>query len=149
MYFVLRMLPLPVLGFAGQVLAESSAAENVPASPALGGGVDPMAAGNLWQLTFGLLLVLGLMIGLAWLLRRTGSFQVGGGGLRILGGLSLGSRERVVLLQVGDTQLLLGVAPGHVQTLHVLEQPLDTAAAEVAGGFAAQLARIMKGGGKT
>ena len=68
-----------------------------------------------------------------------------GGGLRILGGLSMGARERVVLLQVGDTQLLVGVAPGRVQTLHVLEQPLPAAASGLqnASGFADQLGRFL------
>jgi flagellar protein FliO/FliZ len=37
----------------------------------------------------------------------------------------LGTRERAVLLQVGDQQLVVGVAPGRVQTLHVLDKPLS------------------------
>lgn len=87
---------------------------------------DPLSMSSLWQLTLGMMLVLGLILAIAWLLKRTGRFQAAaGGGLRILGGLSMGSRERVILLQVGSTQLLVGVAPGRVQTLHVLGQPLD------------------------
>ncbi|WP_455234558.1 flagellar biosynthetic protein FliO [Thiogranum longum] len=102
---------------------------------------------SLWQLTLGMLLVLGLMLGIAWLLKRTGRFQMAaGGGLRILGGLSMGARERVVLLQVGETQLLLGVAPGRVQTLHVLDEPLQSERGAATGlpGFADQLGRILK-----
>lgn len=106
---------------------------------------DPMAMASLWQLTLGMLLVLGLILGLAWLLKRSGRFQLAaGGGLRVLGGLSMGTRERVVLLQVGETQLLLGVAPGRVQTLHVLEQPLETQkSAATTPGFADQLGRLL------
>jgi flagellar protein FliO/FliZ len=108
---------------------------------------DPMAMSSLWQLTLGMLVVLGLIVVIAWLLKRSGRFQVAaGGGLRILGGLSMGARERVVLMQVGETQLLLGVAPGRVQTLHVLEQPLAAgqSANRVTGGFADQLGRMLK-----
>jgi len=117
------------------VAAEGESASSAP---------DPMAVSNLWQLTFGLLVVLGVMLGLAWLVKRSGKFQVAaGGGLKIIGGLSMGARERVVLLQVGETQLLVGVAPGQVQALHVLEQPLETRGQPVAGKFAEQLGRMM------
>ena len=106
---------------------------------------EPLAMTSLWQLTLGMVAVLGLIMGIAWLLKRSGRFQVAaGGGLRVLGGLSMGPRERVVLLQVGETQLLLGVAPGRVQTLHVLDQPLDSGKPETASGFSEQLGRILK-----
>lgn len=99
---------------------------------------------SLWQLTLGMLLVLGLILAIAWLLKRSGRFQTGaGGGLRILGGLSMGARERVVLIQAGETQLLLGVAPGRVQTLHVLDQPLQPQHVAPGSGFAEQLSRLL------
>ena len=99
---------------------------------------------SLWQMTLGMLLVLGLILAMAWLLKRSGRFQMGaGGGLRVLGGLSMGSRERVVLIQAGETQLLLGVAPGRVQTLHVLEQPLQPQRVASGPGFAEQLGRLL------
>ena len=41
--------------------------------------------------------------------------------MRIVGGLSLGMREKVILLQVGKKQLVLGVTPGRIDALHVLE----------------------------
>ena len=110
----------------------------------LGAAHEPMAMTSLWQLTLGMLLVLGLILAMAWVLKRTGRFQAAaGGGLRILGGLSMGSRERVVLIQAGDTQLLLGVAPGRVQTLHVLDKPVAVRDAAQTGGFAEQLGRML------
>ncbi len=111
---------------------------------ALSSSQDPMAMTSLWQLTLGMLLVLSLILAIAWLLKRSGRFQVGaGGGLRILGGLSMGSRERVVLIQAGETQLLLGVAPGRVQTLYVLDQPLQPQRVASGSGFAEQLGRLL------
>jgi flagellar protein FliO/FliZ len=104
--------------FAGTPVAQQS--------ELLSSAHDPLSMSSLWQLTLGMILVLGLIVAIAWLLKRSGRFQAAaGGGLRILGGLSMGSRERVVLLQVGSTQLLVGVAPGRVQTLHVLGQPVQ------------------------
>jgi flagellar protein FliO/FliZ len=91
-------------------------------------GADPLAMANLVQLTLGMLAVLLLLGGLAWLLRRSGRFTSGvHGALQILGGVSMGARERIVLLQVGKQQLLVGVAPGRIQTLHVLAEPLEVA----------------------
>ena len=105
-----------------------------------------MAAGNLLQLLFGLIVVLVAIGATAFLLRRLGRLPSGGGALRVLGGMSVGTRERAVLVQVGDQQLLLGVAPGRVQTLYVLERPVDTGtpSAGMAEGFAERLAQLMK-----
>lgn len=87
--------------------------------------VEPLAGGSMAQVALGLLFVLSLIIGMAWLLKRVGGFSVAGNGaLKILGGLSMGSRERVVLMQVGEEQILIGVSPGRIQTLHVLNKPV-------------------------
>ena len=121
----------PCLQAAEEVLPRAQAA-----------GADPLAVGNLVQLTLGLLAVLLLLGGLAWLLRRSGRFTSGvHGALQILGGVSMGTRERIVLLQVGRQQLLVGVAPGRIQTLHVLEEPIDVteSAARPRAGFAQAL----------
>jgi flagellar protein FliO/FliZ len=109
---------------------------------------EPMAATNLLQLLFGLIVVL-IAIGVtAFLLRRLGRLPQGAGALRVVAGLNLGARERAVLIQVGDKQILLGVAPGRVETLHVLERPVDSGVTPSgpAGGFAERLAQLMKGG---
>jgi len=129
---------------AGEAASPAATESARHASGSLSGSHDPLAMTSLWQLTLGMLLVLGLILGMAWLLKRSGRFQMAAGGsLRILGGLSMGSRERVVLIQAGETQLLLGVAPGRVQTLHVLDQPLQPREAPPAGGFAEQLGRLL------
>jgi flagellar protein FliO/FliZ len=153
----LRLIPWRLLMSLAVIFCQHPALAEEMQSPAVSGvdaaksnislsaAQDPMAMTSLWQLTLGLLVVLGLIIVIAWLLKRTGRFQMAaGGGLRILGGLSMGSRERVVLIQAGNTQLLLGVAPGRVQTLHVLDQPLVESAQSVsASGFADQLGRLL------
>lgn len=107
--------------------------------------IDPLGPGSLLQLSLGLLVVLAAIVGSAWLLRRYGRLQSGAdGALRIIGGLSMGPRERVVLLQVGKQQLLLGVAPGRIQTLHVLEENIIEAAPRAPSAFAERLAKITK-----
>jgi len=71
------------------------------------------------QVMLGLGLVLAVMAGCAWLLRRFGGMPRGAAGvLKVIGGSAVGQRERVVLIEVNDTWLVVGVAPGHVTALH-------------------------------
>jgi flagellar protein FliO/FliZ len=108
---------------------------------------DPNIAGNLIQTTLGLLVVLLLIGAAAWGVKRFGGLKMGAAGrLKIVGGLSLGTRERVVLLEVGDQQLVLGVAPGQIRTLHVLDTPLPAETREeTPTGFADRLQAAMTG----
>lgn len=65
-----------------------------------------------------LLLVLGLIVLSAWLLRRFGGPQLRPSArLKVLGSTALGQRERIALVEVDDQRLLLGVAPGRVSLL--------------------------------
>lgn len=87
--------------------------------------LEQASMGNLVEVTLGLLTVLGLIFAVAWIVKRYGSFNsTAGGNLKVVGGLSLGQKERVMLVQVGEKQILLGVAPGRVETLHVLDEPI-------------------------
>ena len=110
---------------------------------------EPVGAGDFLQMIFGLLLVLGIIFGMAWFIRRMGSFQqVSHGALRVLGGLSVGQRERIVLVQVGEEQLLIGLAPGQIRTLHVLDEKVSINASNVtrSNSFAERLQSALKKG---
>ena len=74
--------------------------------------------GSLWQLIFGLVIVLALMVGSLWVLKKLVAPRGGGAGLlRVVAGTAVGTRERVVIVEVGSTWLVLGVAPGRVSAL--------------------------------
>jgi len=102
---------------------------------------DPGTGASLLQALAGFLGVLAVILVLAWIMRRFGRVGFNSAGtLRVVGGLSMGARERVVLVQAGETQILLGVAPGRVQTLHVLDKPIESEARSGGeGGFADRL----------
>ena len=90
------------------------------------GTTEAVTAGSIVQMTVGLAIVLAVLIGGALLVRRLGNFPtVVDSPLKVITGLSLSPRDRLVVVQVGDKQLLLGLSPGRIQTLHVLEAPLD------------------------
>lgn len=79
----------------------------------------------LGRSVLGLIVVLALMFSLAWFVRRFGAVGTARGrAIEVLSTLPVGGRERVLLVRVGDEQVLIGVAPGRVQALHVLERPL-------------------------
>jgi len=123
-------LSVPSLASAVATVADSAA-----------GAVRTDPVESMVKVTFALGLVVAAIFAVAWLFRRMGGLAgVNSGSLRIVGGISLGGRERVVLVQVGDEQILLGVAPGRVQSLHVLAKPIDTVKPLQAGeSFAAKL----------
>ena len=80
---------------------------------------------SMFKVIGGLLLVIISIFACAWFYRRFVNMQaVSHDALKVVGGLSVSQKDRVVLLQVGEQQLLIGVSPGRIQTLHVLEKPL-------------------------
>ena len=79
---------------------------------------SPLSSANLIETGLGLVFVLAVMLSIAWLVKRFVQVPgIGKGQVQILGGVSLGAREKAVLLSVDGRRLLVGVAPGRVQTL--------------------------------
>lgn len=126
--------------------ATAAIAASAPAFAAATGAPEQvLASDRLGEVMLGLLAVVAAIVATAWIGRRVLRLQPGmDSRLRLVGGLSLGPRERIVLVQAGDTQLLVGVAPGRVQTLHVLDQPLAAVPEERAVSPAAPFARILE-----
>jgi flagellar protein FliO/FliZ len=115
---------------------------------------DPLT--GLGQILFGLVLVFGILAGCVWLLKRYSSPVRGNGLLRVLGVTAVGPREKVVLLEVGEKILMLGVTPNNVRTLHVFGHdelpiaptpatPSVNPAAAIAASFANRLSQALKG----
>lgn len=92
------------------------------ASPAMAVGASDStitSSGSPLQVMLGLGVVLVVIAGCAWLLKRMGGVYSGHAGVvRIIGGSAVGQRERIVVVEVAETWLVVGVAPGHVTVLH-------------------------------
>ncbi len=87
------------------------------------GSTDGNGKSYMLQLFSGLILVLLSIVVLAWVVKRFNRLQPSGNtSLQIIGGISMGARERVVVVQAGTTKVLLGVSPGRINMLHVLEE---------------------------
>ncbi|HRF03289.1 flagellar biosynthetic protein FliO [Accumulibacter sp.] len=85
---------------------------------------DPpgLSLATMLQTVVGLAVVIAILFLAAYFLRQfNGGRGFGSNGpMRVVGGLIIGSRERIVLVEVGDTWLVVGLVPGQIRTLHTL-----------------------------
>lgn len=161
---IAAQLGLPSLALAQQAPApEPQAAQAAPAEAAAGAQQQPAAApsparpapqmfpgpaqsapaaGSLLQTIVSLLFVLALVVGLAWFMKRFGPRAPGGAAnMRVIGALSLGGRERVMVVEVADQWIVVGAAPGRVNVLTTMPkqegvEPPAPMAAGLPSGFA-------------
>jgi flagellar protein FliO/FliZ len=106
------------------------------------------SAGGLLQVLLGLVVVLGLMAGAAWLLKRLGvAKSAAGAPVRIVGGVSVSNREKIMVVEVGDQWIVVGVAPGRVSALSTMpRQEIAPAgdAAPITNNFSAWLKQTIE-----
>ncbi|WP_210395728.1 flagellar biosynthetic protein FliO [Motiliproteus sediminis] len=109
--------------------------------------VSPVSSGSIIQVLLALLLVVAAIFVLAWLMRR---MQAGAGfatkGMKVVAMLPLSTRERVVLVDIGGQQLLLGVAPGRVSLLQRFDEPVLDTASPGGGEFRERLKQALRSG---
>lgn len=133
-----------VAGFAAWATTNFAGAADAAPPPSSGWG-------SLLQGFLGLAIVLGLLYGFLHVLRRYGPTTAGAQGfVKVVGGVMLSPRERLVMVEVRDTWLLLGVASGQVSLVHSMPKPdaADIPAEPAQGLFAARLAAMSRSTGK-
>lgn len=90
----------------------------------------------LLQVVGSFVVVILLLIGVLVLLRRfNGVSSQMNGNMRVISSVGVGQRERVVLLQVGEEQILVGVGPGNVRKIHAFDEPVVEPAASSTPNF--------------
>lgn len=139
--FGLCQVVLLWLGCGLAVAAETSSAKATTVVPHQ--MVDPVNSGSIMQLAAGLILVIALILSLAWFLKRYSGLPGQNKALRVVASVPLTTREKLVLVQAGDQQLLLGVAPGRVNLLQSYDQPLIASGTEPSE-FAAKLQQVLR-----
>ena len=109
---------------AGARPANAPAPNNVLAAQA------PSAAGSLVQTMLSLGFVIALLVGLAWLLKRFGPKHITGGTtVKLVGALSVGARERILVVEVGEQWIVVGASPGRMNALATMpRQEIDDSA---------------------
>lgn len=84
--------------------------------------VSPVSYSQVLNWTLGLIVVLSIFFACVWFMRKTGALPAQiKDNMQVVGGLSLGMREKLVLVQVGKKQIVLAVTPGKIDNLLVLE----------------------------
>jgi flagellar protein FliO/FliZ len=96
-----------------------------PAKSAIATIAAPSASTSMpgpFHLAGSLFIVIAVIFLAAFLLRRVQALRGGGqGGVILRGGLQVGARERVLLIEAHGRRVLVGVAPGSVRPLHVFD----------------------------
>jgi flagellar protein FliO/FliZ len=131
------------LGLTLLVLPTLTLGAGAPASTMAG------SAGSVFQVVFGLLVVVMLILGLSWLSKRMGITQnFGSSPMKVVGSVSLGGRERAVLIEVNDTWIVAGVATGQVHALATLPKgATPTNPGSPPGGFAMKFKTMIEKSG--
>jgi len=112
-------------GLTSALAVATASAQAKFADPEKANALASSGVANMGQVTFALLIVLGILFAAAWGMRRFKLFtQKGQTALEVVQGINIGPKERAVLINVQGRKLLLGVAPGCVNLL--LELPADS-----------------------
>lgn len=117
----------PTLGLHTTATRDHGAGFNAHGDASLG-------VASLGKTGLGLAVVIALIFVCSALLKRFGPYKrIAGRSLRVVSSQAVGQRERVVVVEIEDTWLVLGVAPGRVNTLHTLPARHDSAGADAQG----------------
>jgi flagellar protein FliO/FliZ len=103
-------------------------------------GSAPDTLVTVLTLGLGVLAVIAIIFGCAWIVRRM-SGMTGGNtrAMKVVSVMPMGTRERVALIDVGGKQILIGVTPQAIRTLHVFDEPVVSPGEPVTGDFARKL----------
>ena len=131
----------------GEMLTSAGTATNtaptLPSTPGIGGG-------DFLHMGISMLFVVAVIVILGWLYSRSRFVGVGSSdAINVVATRALGPKERLLIVEVADQQLLVGMTATNVQTLHVFDKPVTIATpASKRGGFADRLRTSLQEIGK-
>lgn len=107
---------------------------------------SPLSVGSLTQLTLSLIAIVALILAISWALKRLKlTTPRGSGEMAVLDELSVGARERIVLIRVGESQVLVGIGASGLVPLTPLASPIVLKGGGApAPAFAERLRELMK-----
>jgi flagellar protein FliO/FliZ len=95
--------------------AESPIIKNMPPRDKVYQGID---SSHFVESILSLILVLGVIFGAAWLLKKFKGVEVAGKKqLKIVESISLGSKEKIAVIRCGEQFMLLGITPNQISHL--------------------------------
>lgn len=135
---------LAVFGIAFYTRAgTATTSETVPKS-SVGAGTAGLSS-ELLSMGLSLMLVILLILGLAFVLKRLNPNIVNQKDFKVIRSISLGTKERLLVIELDEKQHLLGVTPNNINYLYQLETPLDDVSRTP---FANELQKFLAGKGQ-
>ncbi len=112
--------------------------KNLPAAP------DPLASGG--KVMIFLILIIALIVVLAWLVNKLRGTQLipSQGAIRVIASQSLGMKERIAVVQIGEKQMVIGVTPQQITHLTDLDEPLPEGQESTPGSFQELLKKAIR-----
>src|ERR1700681_2182154 len=111
---------------------------------------SPLSVGSLTQLTLSLIAIVALILAISWALKRLKLARPRAPrDIAVIDELSVGPRERIVLIRVGDSQVLIGIGASGLVPLIPLAAPIVLKTGTQAPVFAERLRDLMKRPGGT
>lgn len=105
-----------------------------------------IGASNYLQMLLGLFFIVAFIFSIAWLIKRMGTLSPShSSNLKIIAGLNVGQREKIIVVQIMDEQILVGVTQSNIQLLSKLENNIPSQPYSAAGGFQDKLTSAMQG----
>lgn len=96
-----------------------------PDADGAGSAVSPVSIPSLLSVVTSLLFVIGAIVLVGWLYSRMRGINVRASkAISILAAQPLGTKEKIVIVQIGDKQIAVGMTPNCLQTLHVFDKPI-------------------------
>lgn len=106
---------------------------------------SPLSVGSLTQLTLSLIAIVALILAISWVLKRLKlAGPRGTGEIAVIDQVSVGPRERIVLVRVGESQVLIGIGASGLVPLTPLAAPIVLKGGTQAPAFAERLRDFMK-----
>ena len=135
-----RLPSISLLVLVAPALAQETASTEAPTSPIR----SPDTLGTIVSLGLGLVAVIAVIYGCAWIIRRmNGMTGMNNNAIKVVSVMAIGTRERIALIEVGGQQILLGVTPSAIRTLHVFDEPVVDSGNASSGEFARRLHTMM------
>ncbi|GAB1265961.1 hypothetical protein NBRC116492_27710 [Aurantivibrio infirmus] len=111
-------------------------------------GTSPINGAYVIQVLLGLALVLLSIFAIAWLVKKFGhGITSSNQNMKIVSQLPVGTREKVIVVEVGEKQIMLGVTAQQINTLQVFDEPaIDTRTKREVSEFSQKILEIMRKG---
>nr|WP_297347839.1 flagellar biosynthetic protein FliO [uncultured Glaciecola sp.] len=95
---------------------------------------------SILSIFLSLLLVVAIIFALAFIARRFNVTQAGNGQLKVVASMAAGAKEKIMVVDVGGEQFLIGITAHNINQLGKLENPLQTASTDKSSGQTTSLA---------